>query len=128
MHYNWDMSTIEIRALRFDDWNRAHLAREHHEVSEEEARQVVVSLASLVWISYGDRPVFLGPTAKGRMLVVVLDPEGDGVYYPVSGRPASRKERALYARTRGTTESKDSADQGSPSATDGSSSTKGAGA
>lgn len=81
------MSTIEIRALRFDDWNRTHLAREHHEVSEEEARQVVASLAPLVWISYGGRPVFLGPTANGRMLVVVLDPEGDGVYLPCERSP-----------------------------------------
>jgi len=42
------------------------------------------------------RPLFVGPTADGRMLVIVLDSEGDGIYYPVSGRPAHRIERRYY--------------------------------
>jgi hypothetical protein len=35
------------------------------------------------------------------MLAIILDPEGRGVYYPVTARPASRKERALYQREKG---------------------------
>ena len=44
----------------------------------------------------------IGPTSAGRMLTVVIDPEGDGVYYPVTARPASRRERAVYAREKAT--------------------------
>jgi hypothetical protein len=36
------------------------------------------------------------------MLAVILDPEeAEGVYYPVTARPASRKERRLYLETKG---------------------------
>jgi hypothetical protein len=36
------------------------------------------------------------------MLAVILDPEEEeGVYYPVTARPASRKERRLYREQKG---------------------------
>jgi uncharacterized DUF497 family protein len=34
------------------------------------------------------------------MLAVVLDPQGEGAYYPVTARPASRKERRYYEAER----------------------------
>jgi len=44
------------------------------------------------------RSLVFGPTRAGRMLTVVLDPtEAAGVYYVVTARPASRRERAIYA-------------------------------
>lgn len=66
-------------------------------------REVVANPNAVVLMSYKDRPLFLGRTHTGRLLVVVLDPEGNGVYYPVSGRPASKKERELYQRLKGRT-------------------------
>jgi len=36
------------------------------------------------------------------MLAAILDPEPEtGVYYPVSARPASRRERRLYQEAKG---------------------------
>jgi uncharacterized DUF497 family protein len=35
------------------------------------------------------------------MLAVVLDPEGEDVYYPVTARAASRKERRYYHQQKG---------------------------
>lgn len=36
------------------------------------------------------------------MLAVILDPEGEeGVYYPATARPASRRERRLYGERKG---------------------------
>jgi uncharacterized DUF497 family protein len=91
------MKELEIRGLRWDDWNRAHLGRENHDVSEEDVRQVLAGpYLLLVSKTNPHRPLFIGPTVRGRMLVVVLDPEGDGIYYPVSGRPAHRSERRYY--------------------------------
>ena len=91
------MREIEIRGLRWDNWNRAHLAREHHEVSEEDVRQVLAGPYILLTSrTQPHRPLFIGSTANGRMLVIVLDPEGEGIYYPVSGRPAHRSERRYY--------------------------------
>ena len=92
------MEKLEIRGLRWDDWNRAHLAREQHEVSEEEVKEVLAGPFILLTSKTNPRrPLFIGPTAHGRMLVIVLDPEEDGIYYPVSGRPAHRSERRYYA-------------------------------
>lgn len=84
---------IFVRRLVWDNLNVVHIAR--HEVIPEEVEEVCHG-KPLVLQSYKDRLVFIGPTAAGRMLAVILDPEGKGMYYPVTARPASRKERALY--------------------------------
>ncbi len=47
--------------------------------------------------TYGDRLRMVGPTRRRRMLTVILAPkEAEGFYYPVTARPASRKERQRY--------------------------------
>jgi uncharacterized DUF497 family protein len=38
----------------------------------------------------------IGMTESGRTLVVILDGVELGVYYPVTARPANRRERGLY--------------------------------
>ncbi len=43
----------------------------------------------------------IGLTRAGRTLAVVLDPEEDAVYYPVTARPASRRERRIYRQEQG---------------------------
>ena len=53
----------------------------------------------VVQVGKKGRSLVFGPTLSGRMLTVVLDPESseEGLYYPVTARPASRRERAIYA-------------------------------
>ncbi len=47
--------------------------------------------------TYDERLLLIGPALNGRMLVVILGPtKKRGVYYPVTARPASKKERNLY--------------------------------
>ena len=86
---------LVIRRLIWDSWNVAHIAR--HQVNPEEAEEVCH--ADPV-VQQGDKGRFLvfGPTKSGRMLTVVLDPEGESVYYPVTARAASKRERAIYAQ------------------------------
>ena len=43
----------------------------------------------------------IGPTHGGRTLAVVLEPIEPEVYYLVTARPASRKERSLYRQQTG---------------------------
>jgi uncharacterized DUF497 family protein len=84
----------DIRRLRWDDWNVGHIAR--HQVSPEEVEEVWHS-DYIIREAYGGRIVLIGPTSTGRTLAVVLDPEPEeGVYYPVTARPASRRERRQY--------------------------------
>lgn len=87
-----------VRRLVWDAWNVAHIAR--HDVKPEEVEEVCHG-DPLVQRGYRGWTVLVGPTVAGRMLEVVLDPLGRGVYYPVTAHPASRKDRRLYYQEKG---------------------------
>ena len=72
----------------------AHIAR--HQVSPEEVEEVCQG-EHIVRQGYSGRLMLIGPTFSGHMLAIVLEPDDEeDVYYPVTARPASRKERRLY--------------------------------
>ena len=83
----------DILRLIWDDWNIAHIAR--HAVVPEEVEQVCQGLP-MFSETYGDRLRVVGPTRRRRMLTIILAPKEAGFYYPVTARPASRKERRRY--------------------------------
>ena len=84
--------------LRWDPVNVAHIWR--HGVGTNEVAEVVDG-APIVEPGHTGRTVLIvGPMLTGRMLAVVLEPEGAEIYYPVTARPASRKERRRYAAAR----------------------------
>ena len=88
-----------VRRLLWDSWNVGHIAR--HGVLPEDVEQVCHS-DPVVQAGKKGRLLVFGSTGAGRVLAVVLDPEPEaGAYYPVTARPASRRERAIYARERG---------------------------
>ena len=89
---------LHIRRLTWDPGNIAHITR--HEVTVDEAEEVCYGDPVLLQ-SYLGRIIVMGPTQEGRMLAVVLDPAGEDVYYPVTARPASRKERRYYHQQKG---------------------------
>lgn len=84
-----------IRRLIWDSWNVDHIAR--HKVAPEEVEEICHGSPVVQQGSKGRSLVF-GSTKSGKMLTVVLDPEDEGVYYPVTARPASKRERAIYQR------------------------------
>jgi uncharacterized DUF497 family protein len=85
------------RRLVWDPRNVAHVARHRMTVAEVEE---ACHIAPMFSQTYMGRIRVIGPTHTGRMLTVILDPEGEGVYYPVTARPASRKERRRYREAR----------------------------
>jgi uncharacterized DUF497 family protein len=88
---------ITVRRLVWDDFNVPHIAR--HDVTPDEA-EVVCHGVHIVREAYGGRIMLIGPTLRRRMLAVFLAPELEAdVYYPVTARRASRKERAIYDRS-----------------------------
>ena len=91
---------LVVRRLIWNPLNIGHIAR--HEVTPEEVEQVCHG-NPVVQVGKQGRSLVFGPTQSGRMLMVVIDPESGemGVYYPVTARPASRRERAIYAGERG---------------------------
>lgn len=50
-----------------------------------------------VELTHDQRLLVLAPLADGYLIAVVLAPEGDGVYYPVTARQTKRQERRRYA-------------------------------
>lgn len=91
---------ISVHVLLWNPGNVAHIGR--HNVAPEEVEQVCHG-PFVVREAYSGRLMIIGPTLEQRMLTVVLDPEPGrgGVYYPVTARPASRKDRRHYREERG---------------------------
>ncbi len=92
----FEMKDVEVRGLRWNEWNIAHIGRQGHEATPEEVEDVVYSDQSLVQLQPNGRLFVLGITQHGRPLVAIIDPEEHGIWYCVSARTASRKERAIY--------------------------------
>ena len=88
---------LSIRRLICDAWNVAYIAR--HDVTPEEVEQVCQG-THITRQAHEERVIVIGPTRTDRVLALILDPEGEGVYYPVTAQPASRKERHLYEQGR----------------------------
>lgn len=89
---------LHVRRLNWDPGNIAHIAR--HGVTVDAVEEVCQG-DPVTLQSYLTRIVLIGPTQSGRMLAVVLEPEGVDVYRPVTARPASRKERRYYQQQKG---------------------------
>jgi uncharacterized protein len=88
-----------VRRLIWDSWNIAHIAR--HDVIPEEVEEVCHG-QPITSQTYKGRLRVVGPTRSRRMLTVILAPtEEPGVYYPITARPADRKERRNYDEQRG---------------------------
>ena len=89
---------LYIRRLVWDNGNQEHISR--HQVMPHEVEEVCHG-QPIVQQGHGGRSLVIGPARNGRMLTVVLDPELDeGVYYVVTARPTSRRERAIYRQER----------------------------
>ena len=88
---------IPIRRLVWDDWNTDHIAR--HAVVPDEVEEVCRG-DFIVREGHSERIMLIGRTKAGRLLSVILGVEGAGIYYPVTARPASRRERRQYRSER----------------------------
>ncbi|OGM32097.1 hypothetical protein A2803_00845 [Candidatus Woesebacteria bacterium RIFCSPHIGHO2_01_FULL_44_21] len=84
---------MTVKKLIWDGWNIEHIAR--HNVTKDEVEELC-TYQPIVEKGYGGRIRLIGPTNSGRMLGIVLAPKSDKIYYVVTARPASRKERKAY--------------------------------
>ena len=87
-----------VKRLIWDDWNVSHIAR--HGVTPEEIEEICHGRHA-VRQGYAGRVILIGRTQAGRLVAAILDPdtdEEDVVYFPVTSRPADRKERRIYAQ------------------------------
>lgn len=89
---------VYVRRLVWDAWNVDHIAR--HGVAPEEVEEVC-HRETMTSETYNGRLRLLGTSFAGRMLTIILAPQGDDIYYPVTARPASRRERRRYEQEMG---------------------------
>ena len=85
---------IRIDGLSWDERAEDHIAR--HSVRFEEVEQAVEGRLHIR--RSGAYLLVIGQTYSGRYLTVVLDHEGDGIWYPVTARDCSDSERRLARR------------------------------
>ncbi len=88
----------DVHTLRWNSWNVGHIAK--HNVLPEEVEEACLG-EHIEREGRNNTILLIGPTQKARMLAIVLVPEGEGTYYAISARPASRKERGIYQQERG---------------------------
>ena len=84
---------LDVRDLLWDAWNTRHIAR--HGVTPADVAEACGN-RHIVRETYANRLIVIGTRRGGDLLTVILNPRGQGVYYPVTARPASRKERRAY--------------------------------
>ena len=90
---------LNIKKLIWDSWNIAHIAR--HDVVPEEV-EFVCHNDPLVQEGKKGRLLVIGLTSDEKYLAVILDAEEEkGVYYPVTARTASKRERKIYIIEKG---------------------------
>ncbi len=94
------MNAIRIHRLLWTDWNVTHIAR--HEVEPNEVEQVCHG-SFIASQTYKGRIRIAGPTAAGRMLAIILKPEGEGTYFCVTTHDANAGEIKRYHELKGGT-------------------------
>ena len=89
------MTTLLVSSLFWDDWNLNHIQK--HEITPSQAEEVVMG-EPLIFSTYKNRLLLIGPDQTGRVLCVVMGqvPESVGVWYVFSARPSSKRERLRY--------------------------------
>ncbi len=93
------MSEIRILELIWDSFNEAHIW-ERHQLTRAEVEEVAYGSPELLKVqqTYGERFFVTGPKSDKQLLVLILAPKGVGKFYPVSARPAGKKERLAYRK------------------------------
>jgi uncharacterized DUF497 family protein len=90
---------IAIRQLIWNTWNEKHIIR--HGVIPDEVEEVCQHNPLVQRGKIRNRVVLVGYTDEKRLISVVLENRGSGIYYAVTAYDASAEDRALYHRLRG---------------------------
>ncbi len=83
----------------WDTWNVQHIAKHH--VLPEEVEEICHRSLLILQGQQKKRFVLIGATNEERMLTIVLEPKGHGVYYPITAYPSDPQDIALYKRLQG---------------------------
>lgn len=94
MCYSEDV--LVVKKLIWDAWNISHIARHH--VIPDEVEAICHGSPLVLRGQQKNRLVLIGSTGEERILAVILESKGSGIYYPITAYPADKKDIALYNR------------------------------
>ena len=84
---------VRIQQVLWDEWNIEHISL--HGVSSVEVEKALTDPSVVFLPTYNDRILVLGRSGE-RLLSVVMAKEKEGVFYIVTARDMSKKERSRY--------------------------------
>jgi hypothetical protein len=90
---------ITVKKLLWDSWNIKHIARHH--VLPEEVEVVCHGTSLVLRGQQKGRLLLIGYTEENRMISIVLESKGHGIYYPVTAYDSDLKDITLYKRLKG---------------------------
>ena len=89
-----------IKRLIWNEWNTAHIAR--HKITPDEVEEICHGDDVLVQKGHTGRLLIIGLAKVNKMITVIIDPEPEeGVYYVVTARSSSKRERKIYKDKKG---------------------------
>jgi hypothetical protein len=89
---------LVIEDLVWNEQNIAHIAR--HDVTQQEVEDVVFG-NPIPSETYGGRLRLIGLTSNRRMITVIVSPKSVGLWFVVTARSSSKKERQFFRQQRG---------------------------
>lgn len=84
---------VKIRQIVWDEWNVQHILL--HNVGTDEVEKALSDVNVAYLLTYNKRVLVLGRSSK-RLLSVVMAEEKKGVYYIITARDMSKRERKVY--------------------------------
>lgn len=93
---------IEVAQIVWDEINKEHIWSKHR-LSQDAVEQAIRSKTSIAIKLANGRILLIGMTEKGKLISVIISPKDVArtIWYPVTARVASRKERDLFNLDRG---------------------------
>jgi len=92
----YSINVLIVRKLVWDTWNISHIARHH--VTSDEVEAICHGDPLILRGQQKNRLALIGLTEEERILAVILESKGHGIYYPITAYPADKKDIALYNR------------------------------
>lgn len=89
---------LRVRRLIWNRRNVEHISQ--HNILPKEVEEVCHG-APWVVRTKQKRLRIIGQTENGRYLMIIIAPEGGGVYYPITVRDTTGAERRRYQRWKG---------------------------
>lgn len=83
-----------IKRIVWDEWNISHIMR--HDVTNLEVEKALKDTNVVFYATYNGRILALGKPSDTRMLCIILNEDSPGIFYVITARDMSKKERNLY--------------------------------